>query len=117
MTTNTNNQLLSPPEQIEPISTNDMFHNSEFSTTNTMSRNQNKQKKRKQRGNKAKEVTSWDDIEHETQPQQTQQTQQTQCQGHWVPGTIPQSVINKMPWGDLDELTNEEFGYWSLSES
>ena len=92
-----------------------MFNNSEFSTTNNMSRNQNKQKKRKQRGNKAKEVTSWDNIENETQPLQTQQTQK--AQGHWVPGTIPQSVINKMPWGDLDELTNEEYGYWTLSES
>ena len=78
-----------------------------------MSKNQNKQKKRKQRSNKAKQVTSWDIIENETQ--QTQQTQK--AQGHWVPGTIPQSVINKMPWGDLDELTNEEYGYWTLSES
>lgn len=99
-----------------------MLSNNRFTSASTMKKNQNKQKKRKQRGNKAKEVTSWYDIRDDeplnTNTKSTQNpTQKVQCQGHWVPGTIPQSVINKMPWGDLDELTNEEFGYWRVSES
>lgn len=88
-----------------------MLYTYKPSTTSTMSKNQ---KKRKQRGNKAKQVTSWDDM-CDVESSNTKSTQK--AQGHWVPGTIPQSVIKKMPWGDLDELTDEEFGYWRVSES
>jgi hypothetical protein len=109
-TTTTTNQLLPNTNITKSIN---MLYTYKPSTTSTMNKNQNKQKKRKQRGNKAKEVASWDIIENETQQAKKAQ----KAQGHWVPGTIPQSVINKMPWGDLDELTNEEYGYWSLSES
>ena len=54
---------------------------------------------RKKRGNKAKEVQSWDD-----QPRTT-------C-GKWVEGTIPMKTIMKMKWGDIDELSDEEFGHY-----
>lgn len=31
---------------------------------------------------------------------------------HWVKGTIPMDKIQRMKWGDLNDLTDEEFGYF-----
>ena len=75
------------------------------------------QKKRKQKGNKAKEVESWDDIDGKncktTNVSSTpSETGGIKLKGKWICGTIPQSEINKMPWGLLDELTDEEYGYY-----
>lgn len=58
---------------------------------------------RKKRGNKAKEVQSWDDMEND-QPRTTF--------GKWVEGTIPMKTIMKMKWGDIDELSDEEYGHY-----
>lgn len=78
------------------------------------------QKKRKQKGNKAKEVEFWEDIDgknskttnNSSPPSETGENKQNKLKGKWICGTIPQSEINKMPWGLLDELTDEEYGYY-----
>lgn len=64
----------------------------------------NKNKRNKKRGNKAKEVQSWEEWESSTKNPEG---------GSWIPGTIPMSIIKTMKWGDIDELTNEEFGYFA----
>ena len=92
----------------------------------------NNKKKNKKNKNKSKEVAGWDDIpdyappptptpppspEPEadaadaTEPSISQSETKTR-HGKWVHGTIPMSTIRKMKWGDIDELTDEEFGYY-----
>lgn len=69
------------------------------SVANTKTKN----RKNKKKGNKAKEVQSWDEWES---------SMKKPVGGTWIPGTIPMSIIKKMKWGDIDDLTDEEFGYF-----
>ena len=72
-------------------------------------KNQTKNKRRQtKKGNKAKEVQSWDDIERIENGFIIPKT----SFGKWIQGTIPMKNIVKMKWGDIDELTEQEFGYY-----
>ena len=92
------------------------------SHNNKVKRNMNSNKKRKQKGNKSKEVQYWDDLP-ETKPQMgiiyengnengNNKSKTETKKGYWVKGTVHPSIIKCMPWGDLNELTDEEFGYY-----
>ena len=106
-------------------------------TTNTMMKysskptSSNNKKKNKKNNNKSKEVAGWDDIPDYAPPPtptpppspepeaDTVDATETPIQsetktrhGKWVHGTIPMSTIRRMKWGDIDELTDEEFGYY-----
>lgn len=91
----------------------------------------NNKKKNKKNKNKSKEVAGWDDIpdyappptptpppspepdaEHTTESPPIIQSETKPRHGKWVHGTIPMSTIRRMKWGDIDELTDEEFGYY-----
>ena len=89
-------------------------------------------KKKNKKNNKSKEVAGWDDIPDYAPPTPTPppspepeadtadatesppiiQSETKTRHGKWVHGTIPMSTIRRMKWGDIDELTNEEFGYY-----
>ena len=90
-----------------------------YSHRTTSSNNKKKNKK----NNKSKEVAGWDDIpDYAPPPTPTpppspetdthKQPEQKSQHGKWVHGTIPMSTIRRMNWGDIDELTEEEFGYY-----
>lgn len=64
----------------------------------------NKNRKNKRKGNKSKEVQSWNEWEASMK--------KPEC-GSWIAGTIPMRDIKKMKWGDIDDLTDEEFGYYT----
>lgn len=74
----------------------------------------------KKKNNKSKEVAGWDDIPDYAPPTPTPPpSPETDAHkepkphhGKWVHGTIPMSTIRRMKWGDIDELTDEEFGYY-----
>ena len=91
-----------------------------YSPRTTSSKNQ---KKNKKKSNKSKEVAGWDDIPDYAPPPtptpppspetDTNKQPETKTQhGKWVHGTIPMSTIRKMKWSDIDELIDEEFGYY-----
>lgn len=52
-------------------------------------------------------TTTHPPMENDEQTQQTQKPRMV-----WVPGTIPMRTIRKMKWGDLNNLTDEEYGYF-----
>ena len=98
-------------------------------TTNTMMKysskptSSNNNKKKNKKNNKSKEVAGWDDIpDYAPPPTPTpppspeadthKQPEPKSQQGKWIHGTIPMSTIRRMKWGDIDELTDEEFGYY-----
>ena len=65
-------------------------------------------KKNKKSGNKSKEVLFWDDMPDSKENPKNMNT------GKWVLGSIPMSEIKKMKWGDVDDLTDEEFGFYKM---
>ena len=65
-------------------------------------------KKNKKTGNKSKEVLFWDDMPDSKENPKNMNT------GKWIPGSIPMSEIRKMKWGDIDDLTDEEFGFYKM---
>ena len=84
----------------------------------------NNNKKKNKKNNKSKEVAGWDDIPDYAPPTPTpppspepgadaaDAIEPKTRHGKWVHGTIPMSSIRRMKWGDIDELTDEEFGYY-----
>ena len=83
----------------------------------------NNNKKKNKKNNKSKEVAGWDDIPDYAPPTPTPppspeqdatepESEPIPQHGKWVHGTIPMSTIRKMKWGDIDNLTDEEFGYY-----
>jgi len=83
--------------------------------------NNSKINKKKNKGkNRSKEVDGWDDIPGYSAPKaQAREDDENQTQGQaqgqygkWVRGTIPMKIIKQMKWGDIDELTDEEYGYF-----
>ena len=88
----------------------------------------NNNKKNKKRNNKSKEVVGWDDIPDYAPPptptpppspepdadatEPLVQSETKPRHGKWVHGTIPMSTIRRMKWGEIDELADEEFGYY-----
>lgn len=89
--------------------------------TQTQTKTQTQTNKKKNKGkNRSKEVDGWDDIPGYGAPKV--QKQEEKQYGKWVQGTIPMKTIKQMKWGDIDELTDEEFGYYedvpaNISES
>ena len=77
-----------------------------------------KNKKKRKTTNKAKEVKDWETWETMTKQENSTKTSTSKnIKMVWVPGTIPMKIIKKMKWGDLNELTDEEYGYFKTSES
>tara|TARA_B100001287_G_C22633716_1_gene506466 strand:- start:1040 stop:1375 length:336 start_codon:yes stop_codon:yes gene_type:complete len=83
-------------------------------------------KKKRKTSNKAKEVKDWDDMPKETSINNATYavaaaatanttTSEPKQKMTWVKGTIPMKIIKKMKWGDLNELTDEEYGYFKMN--
>ena len=91
-----------------------MYHNSKIEYK-YQPRNSEKAKKNKKRRttNKSKEVKDWEDMPTISKKEENKATE-SQKRMVWVPGTISMKTIREMPWGDLNELTDEEYGYFKI---
>ena len=82
--------------------------------------NSSKINKKKNKGkNRSKEVDGWDDIPgYSASKAQARETDKNEAQGQygkWVRGTIPMKTIKQMKWGDINDLTDEEYGYFQIA--
>ena len=100
-----------------------MKYASKTKTQTQITTKNSKTSKKKNKGkNRSKEVHGWNDIpgygapkaqeERQAKSQEKRQEKRAIQYGKWVCGTIPMETIKKMKWGDIDELTDEEYGYF-----
>jgi len=104
------------------------YQSRKYQTTHTAHTTQPVKKNKKRRTtNKAKEVEDWDDMSKKETPKNnntnTNNSNNSDNKNNknkimiWVPGTIPIKSIREMKWGDLNELSDEEYGYFKICES